>query len=94
MNKPVFFNKENFLDFVKETFKSQEINELANQLEKNIDDYQFTAVITDNDDGNYSYELNYYSKKDKKHLIPYKIQYGDLKGILENFNKNIKQVIE
>ena len=40
-----------------------------------------------------SYELNYYSKADKKHLLPYKIEFGELNYILENFINKVNELV-
>lgn len=94
MQRPNFYTKEEFLHYLTEEGYDVELIEKFNKLEEVVkDDYVMTIVVNKDIKNATSYELNYYSKADKKHLLPYKIEFGELTYILENFIKKVNELV-
>lgn len=92
MNKPVFYNKPKFVEYIQTNTNDKELIDMVNSIHEELDGYRFNVVISNIDD-EFNYELNYYSSREKKHLLPYKILTGDLKRILKDFLIDINKLI-
>jgi hypothetical protein len=94
---PKFLSKEDFIQLLNNEKcsdeKIQKFNKIPEFLNIDDDEYKISIVVTDND-GYYDYELNYYSIKSKKHLLPYKVLNGDLDEIIGEFINKFKEITE
>lgn len=94
MQRPNFYTKKQFLHYLTEKGYDVELIEKFNKLEEVVkDDYVMTIVVNKDIKNATSYELNYYSKVDKKHLLPYKVEFGELNYILENFINKVNELV-
>lgn len=94
MQRPNFYTKEEFLHYLTEEDYDVELIHKFNKLEEVVkDNYVMSIVVNEDIKNATSYELNYYSKEDKKHLLPYKIEFGELDYILENFINKVNELV-
>lgn len=94
---PKFLSKQEFIEYLNNENYSDDLMDSFNTLPETInndgDEYKISIVLTDNN-GYYDYEFNYYSVEARRHLLPYKVENGDLNKIIKNFIDKIKEKID